>query len=491
MRLLGGPSSIRFRLTLWNVGVLALILGALGFILRYTAQAQLMCATDAELTDRADQELTRWQHIPHGPPPPGMFPNPMDGPMPDFGEPPRERPRPLRHAPDAPFRTFDTQGQSLHGDDQRPWHSRLLALSASGETGRLTEEINGEPMRVLSMPLTSHGKVRGVVQAAASLTETERALDGLTTTLLTMIPLALLACGASGLFLTSRAIRPVKEISEAADRIGEANLSERLPIRGGDEFAHLGATINSMLTRLEGAFARQEEAIRQQRRFTADASHELRTPLTTIKGNVSLVLSGDRTAEEYRRALETTNRAADIMNGIIQDLLLLARTDSGELRIEHHAISVREMFLEVAELLRTGEHAPIRIKAVDPALALCGDRSYLVRVLMNLVENGLRHTPIDGAVSLSARLDDRGRRTDRLYGSVGVRERGSSRNPEPSHTPTLRLPPLDMCSSSYPTRERASPRSTYRTSRSGSTAWTPRAPVSRAVPGLGWPSAGA
>src|SRR5207248_1209335 len=113
-----------------------------------------------------------------------------------------------------------------------------------------------------------------------------------------------------------------------------AGLSERLPVEGHDELSELAATFNGMLGRLEQAFTQLALALEQQRRFTADASHELRTPLTIIKAHTSLALEEERTNREYRQALVAADRAADTTTRIVQDLLLLARADVGQLRPE-------------------------------------------------------------------------------------------------------------------------------------------------------------
>src|SRR5205823_3822166 len=115
-------------------------------------------------------------------------------------------------------------------------------------------------------------------------------------TLGTLLPLALLIAGLGGILLTDRVLRPVRQITQAAARIGASDLSQRLPAgtcaagRGGGEFAELAATFNGMLDRLEQAFTQLAEALEHQRRVTADASHELRTPLTIVKANTSLAL---------------------------------------------------------------------------------------------------------------------------------------------------------------------------------------------------------
>ena len=118
-------------------------------------------------------------------------------------------------------------------------------------------------------------------------------VDGLNTVALILVPCVLLLAAIGGLLLTNRTLRPVREIVRTTSMLGADDLSQRLPVLGADEFAHLAQTINGMLSRLEEAFVRLVESIQRERRFTADASHELRTPLAAIKANASLALRSD------------------------------------------------------------------------------------------------------------------------------------------------------------------------------------------------------
>src|SRR5205823_3751413 len=136
---------------------------------------------------------------------------------------------------------------------------------------------------------------------------------------------------------------PVRAIARAAAQIGAEDLSRRLPVSGSDEFSDLAATMNQMIARLDAAFEALRRAFDQQRRFTSDTSHELRTPLTAIKAHASLALARDRPPEAYRSALRLVNEAADLMARIVQDLLLLARSDAGQLALEWTQVPVASL----------------------------------------------------------------------------------------------------------------------------------------------------
>lgn len=231
-------------------------------------------------------------------------------------------------------------------------------------------------------------------QRSESLETVYGEVGRLTKTLLMMTPIALLIAGFGGMFLTGRALAPVRAVTEAAARIGAEDLSERLPVRGKDEFARLSSTFNGMLERLEAAFDRQK-------RFVSDASHELKTPLTVIKANTSLALAEPDLPADYRETLVEVDRAADRTVRIVQDLLVLARTEKGPLPLQEGEISL-------AALCRDVVHEAQRLHPNGPAVTiqvrnetLWGDRHQLHRLLLNLLDNALRYTPTQGSVTIS------------------------------------------------------------------------------------------
>jgi two-component system OmpR family sensor kinase len=406
--------SVRARLTLGNVGVLALVLLILGASLRYSAEANLTAAVDRLLIGRAHRmteglgrRRQRGAFAPRF-----MRPGPMEefplyptrpGPM---GWGPGEGPPPARLGRPSSARVLDPQRRSLiSGIFEPPWDPDAFTRSIRGEESFSTVSLEGVPIRVFSAPLWREGQVAGVVQIAYPLTEVLLELNRLTGRLMTLMPFALLAAGLAGAFLTERALRPVRRITHAAGRIEASDLSGRLPVIGRDEFSELAATFNGMLGRLEDAFTRLEQAFEQQRRFTADASHELRTPLTVIKANSSLALRGKRSATEYQQALQAVDRAADLTTRIVQDLLLLARADAGQLGIERAPARLLDLLECAVEAVRHPASAPVAVEVADASLAVSGSVHHLVRLFTNLLENALRHTPPQGSVTVAARSD--------------------------------------------------------------------------------------
>jgi two-component system, OmpR family, sensor kinase len=399
--LLQRAASVRLRLTLWNVAIVALVLFALGGVVHYTTQAAMSTALNHNLELRSRPFVEHWKRFDRD----RLF-------VPPWYRPGRPRPA---HPPPGPFdnpanaiarfwpRTLDTRGQPyLPWGMDRPWDDASVARAAQGEHVFTSVWIGSEHIRVLSFPLHKNHQVVGVMQVASSLAAMDQAGASLSATMLTLSPLMLLACGLVGAFITGRAMRPVRTIAQAAGRIGAGNVSERLPVIGNDDFAALAVTVNGMLGRLDDAFTQLEQAYEQQRRFTADASHELRTPLTAIKGYVSLALAADRPAADYRKALEDTNRASDNMRHIVDELMFLARSDADQLAIALRPIDVHELLQAAADAAQGSEEPAISIDAPADLPPLCADPNHLLRALVNLLVNALRHTPANGAVTLGA-----------------------------------------------------------------------------------------
>jgi heavy metal sensor kinase len=217
-----------------------------------------------------------------------------------------------------------------------------------------------------------------------------------------VLPLALLCAGGGGWLLAQRALRPVDRMAEAARRIGAEHLDERLDTTGsGDELDRLATTLNEMLGRLDVAF-------RQIRQFSADASHELQTPLTILRGELEVALRAPRSPEEYGRVMASALEESERIARLVEGLLLLSRADAGVLRMERKPVDVAELVVEVVALthvLAEARGVSLELKSVEPVIVQ-GDREHLRRLLLNLVDNAIKYTPVGGRVSLSLHHDD-------------------------------------------------------------------------------------
>jgi heavy metal sensor kinase len=444
-------NSVRMRLALWNVGVLALVLALFGAALRYTNQVRLTAAVDRELLGHAMRLLDgppRRGRMRPPPPPFSRFderrwePHSAMGeggqgvPFGRRGESWGERGRGGRRhggGPPPPMESFvfpprvlDRDGRSLRPGASGPWDREAFTRALRGQQVYSTASALNEPIRVLSVPVRRNGQVAMVVQLVLPLSGVYDELGRLTRTQLTLIPLALLAAALGGAFLTERALRPVRHVTHAAAQIGASDLAARLPVKGKDEFSELSSTFNGMLERLEQAFTQLGQALEQQRRFTADASHELRTPLTIIKANTSLALEEERSGAEYRQALAAADRAADTTNRIVRDLLLLARGDAGQLSLDPRPTRISELLERAAEPFRGPQTPPISFQLPQSSLGVNGDPHHLLRLFTNLLENAVRHTPLTGRITITASAEK---------DSVVVRVRDTGEGISPEHLP--------------------------------------------------------
>ncbi len=255
---------------------------------------------------------------------------------------------------------------------------------------------NGSSWLVLTRPIVSDGHVVGALQVGRSLDETEQALHRLQLLMAIAIPLTLLLAVGGGLFLAGRALTPIDRITRAAARINAEDLSRRLRLpRGRDEVGRLAATFDEMIERLDRAFQRQ-------RQFTADASHELRTPLALMKSQTDVVLARDRSKEEYRETLESLRSDIDRMAALVGDMLTLARADSGVERLSREPVALGELVADVATQLQplAEEHGTtVRWLGNGQGPVVFGDETRLMQLVLNLVENGIKYAP-GGEVSV-------------------------------------------------------------------------------------------
>jgi signal transduction histidine kinase len=210
--------------------------------------------------------------------------------------------------------------------------------------------------------------------------------------------LALLA----GMMIARRAMAPIAQLTSTAEEIARTRDPSRSmpePL-ADDEVAELARTLGGMLRELDAAHAETEATLARQRQFVADASHELRTPLTSVLANLELLvesLHGEE-ADAARSALRSSRR----MRRLVADLLLLARTDVGRI-VRREPCNLAQVVVEAAAELGpiSGEHdISLDVGRVGPVLVEAS-RDELHRLVINLIENAVRHTPPDTEIRVT------------------------------------------------------------------------------------------
>jgi heavy metal sensor kinase len=202
--------------------------------------------------------------------------------------------------------------------------------------------------------------------------------------------------GIGGLFLASRVLKPVEQITQTAQQIEESDLSQRIAVKNDDELGRLASTLNDMIARLEEAFNRQ-------RQFTADASHELRTPLAIMQAEATLALSKERTEAEYKKSLETISQESTYMSSVIGKLLFLARSDAGKEQLNFEDVDLKDLITGLStnvEALAQDKGIKFTIDAQE-SLVVNGDKVKLRQLFINILENAVRYTPAGGNISVS------------------------------------------------------------------------------------------
>jgi heavy metal sensor kinase len=226
------------------------------------------------------------------------------------------------------------------------------------------------------------------------------ALDELRRALLVSVPAALLLAALGGTVLARRSLAPVTRMTDDASRIEAQRLSDRITITSDDEIGRLGAVLNALLARLERSFA-------QQRQLVADTSHELRTPVSVIRSEADVTLSRERTADEYREALDVIRSESVHLTRLIEDVLLMARADAQQLPLQPVDFELRDVVEDAARSMRTLAAAKgvALTAATDGAMPMRGDPELLRRMLVNLLDNGVKFTPPGGRVEITLRED--------------------------------------------------------------------------------------
>ena len=293
---------------------------------------------------------------------------------------------------------YAENGQLIYRSAFLQEHPVELATPAqAGEPIFRNRRIEHLPFRFLLQKIAINGHVY-TIEMGTRADDAVQTLSLFRSSLLMFAPLLLLVAAGGGYWLSRRALAPVDALVRTARDIGGANLNRRLlKLDTGDELQRLSDTLNEMLDRIEAAFLRVTE-------FTADASHELRTPVSLIRTEAELALRRSRGETEYRESLRHILLEAERTTALIEQMLSLARGDSGRETLHMQTVDVCQTLRNVVEgwqqvaALR-GMQFSASIGAQD--LLVMGDEAALRRVADILLDNAFKYTPSPGSVQLS------------------------------------------------------------------------------------------
>jgi heavy metal sensor kinase len=236
-----------------------------------------------------------------------------------------------------------------------------------------------------------------LLEVADPLAKFHNLLSEFDSDLCVALPIVLVLAALGGYWLSGRALSPVDQIIEEARAVNSANLSARLSVpASGDELQRLSETLNQMLGRVE-------QSVFQVRRFTADASHELRAPMTLIYTAAQFALRRERSSDELKEALRKILRESKRCTELINQLLLLARSDAGSIGAELVPTDLSALVEEVvSEVSMLASHKGLTLSTGLPENPLCVavDGPSFRRMLLILLDNAIKYTSAGGSVTI-------------------------------------------------------------------------------------------
>jgi heavy metal sensor kinase len=382
--------SLRFKLTLWYVLILGTLLISFSAFLYFTLSKSLQRDVDNKLRSLAE-----------------LISSESSSPLSKFGfgniDQALETSMNLK--PIGKFiQVLDESGNIGRKSENLKNVQLPISLNAlkSASKGLITFETNrsigNTPLRIITFPVVENNHVTKIVQIASSLEEVEDALSTLFIILVITVPLALMVASVGGQFLAHKALKPVDEITKTARMITSQNLNQTItPPKVKDEISRLIETFNGMIFRLDQSF-------RQIKQFSSDASHELKTPLTILKGEVEVMLRKERTQQEYQQTLKSNLEEINRMSQIVEDLLLLSRADTGQIKLNKEDINLAEILTEVVaqmEMLARSKRLHLSVSDNHQDIHIFADALRIRELLINLIENGIKYTEEGGSIHVS------------------------------------------------------------------------------------------
>lgn len=375
---------VKLRVTLVFGVVMATVLVGTGLFLYLRLESELDRSIDSDLQSRAHQLIDEIRVGEAG-----------------LGEAARSL---LDSRPEEFAQVLTPSGRLFDPKRQRTAHPALTSAELKGAADENTtldrRAVGGgdQPERLLAAPFTFEGQAL-IAVVGASLDKRDEALSSLLVLLLIGGPAALLLASVAAYWAVGAALRPVEAMRVRAAEVSATGSRQRLPVPAArDELHRLGETLNRMLDRLETALERERE-------FVDNASHELRTPLAAHKAELELALRYGASPAELRAAIASAIEEADRLSQLAEALLVIARSDKGELALNPEPVEVAQLFATLRGRLGDRAAHDGRKLLFEPADGTVHvDRMRVEQALGNLIENALRHGA--GTVRVWSRATD-------------------------------------------------------------------------------------
>jgi len=379
-------SSVRTRLTVWYIGVLALVLVSFSVGVYVMLKRSLYAQFDYDLKNTVEGTSGSFVRVlAAGKDPKQAAIDQLDD----------------RIGPDQSAAIFDSDGKPIaENPDLAGVRVQLPDPGVRQSPIYLYNLNDGSGRRVIFKRFTSNSAVFFIVVSQPL----DQVLDTLRTIRLILLSgtgAGLVLAALGGLFLARRSLLPVARMTEQARRMSAENLEQRLPVTNArDELGNLAATFNELLGRID-------DSLSQQRRFMADASHELRTPVSVMRTAIGVTLDHEREVEEYRDALMIMDDQVRRLTRVVTDMFTLARADAEKrplIRGEFRLDLLVEECARAADVL--GSRKGVRITTELKQTPYRGDEGLLRQLVLNLLDNAIKHTPSTGEVSVALRTHD-------------------------------------------------------------------------------------
>ncbi len=264
--------------------------------------------------------------------------------------------------------------------------------------------LDNQRLLIYSRPVSDAQGAQKILQVAVSLAPIDEGQGVLRNVLIVINSVLIVAAFGIGWLLAGITLRPIHRLTQTAQAIGaKRDFARRVEHVGpNDEVGQLASTFNMMLSELQAAYVQVEQTLEVQRRFVADASHELRTPLTTLRGNIGLLqceppISAVDQADVLQDMVDETERLMRLVN----NLLVLARADAKK-PLRSEPVAVQPLIEDVCRQIQLlSLQRPIVCQS-NVTSAIKGDADALKQILLALLDNVHKHTPVDTTVTITA-----------------------------------------------------------------------------------------
>lgn len=381
--------TLRARVVTWYVGLLAAALMVFGTTLYFAVQGYLKTSLQNSLSDEASTIATKFLAFEEQKGPAWMAGEISEAYEPEISG------RFIR------ITRRDGIVLYMYGDA----HDAAIEASAVSQTDfnknvagfRLERRTGSRELLICMYPYRTSSGTNYLIEIGSSLYPIQSILSNLRSIVLLLTPLILLIAAFGGQLLMRLPLQPLVTLSERAEYIGISKLGERLPVPSThDEMERLALSLNRMIKRLE-------DALSNNRRFSADVSHELRTPLTIMRGELEQVLHEPRLQGDVRDSVASALEEIDRMSKIVESLLAIARLDSGMDAINPAPADLSTLCQWVIEQLRLlASEKGITMTARTTPMIVLIDTAHMKRVLVNVIDNAIKYTSPGGHIELTS-----------------------------------------------------------------------------------------